>query len=83
MALLVLVIALVALALLALRSGDDSRDGFATLNHELDAIALRRDFASDDPLAREALAVRSRRVADHRVVSGSFEDNRAALEPAA
>lgn len=84
MALLVLVIGLVALALFALHFGSDSRDGFAPRNLELDTIASRRrDFASDDTLARETLAARARRLAGDHVVPASFEHEGVVLDQAA
>jgi hypothetical protein len=68
MELLILIIGLVALDLLALRFGSDSREGFGTRAHRRGAFVMGwSDPAYEQNLAHELLQARYRRLARSHV----------------
>ena len=70
MELLVLVIGLVALDLLAMRFGADSRDGFGILAHARSASVMGwSDPTYEQELAQELLQARRRRLARNQVAA--------------
>jgi hypothetical protein len=84
MELLILVIGLVTLDLLALRFGQDSRDGFRTMRHGMEAAGARRfDPAYEVELARELQEARQRRLGRGRVVASRFGQSGGSFEQAA
>ena len=84
MELLVLIIGLVALSLLAMRFGYDSRPGFGTVERGMDAFGTSwTDPIYDQELARETRQARLRRLAGDEVVTSRFRQTESDLVQAA
>ena len=84
MELLVLVIGLIALDLLAMRFGRDSRDGFGTNARGAETSLMGwSDSAHDQELARELQAARHRRLVHSHVADSPLQQAHGDLAQAA